>query len=159
MSIGEEWIKALNAEVAKTANTEKAKWIRNNLLIGGGILAVVGFGGVFTCFILFATAGEAAFGSNGFTPRVLVPFLLFIPCGVVGALGRVLVKMGLAVVVAGVTTKYVDNLNLKCTACGRNVKADEKFCPACGAVVRSVCNCGTENDNTSKFCKGCGKKL
>jgi len=160
MAMGMDWVKLLNAEVAKTANTEKAKRIRAHLLLWGGVLAVLGVGGVFTCFVLFVTGGMSLGVGEPPSARMLVPFFLFVPLGMVGALGAALIKMGLAVVVAGITTKYVDNINLKCAACRRNVKADEKFCPACGAAVRLACmNCKTENDNTSTFCKGCGQKL
>jgi hypothetical protein len=76
----QESIKALNADVKNVANCEKAKKLRKKLLTIGLPLAIGGYLGVFICFALFATAGMNAFGPNGFTARVMIPFLLFIPC-------------------------------------------------------------------------------
>ena len=76
----QETIHALNADVKNVANCEKAKRLRKKLLSIGLPLAIGGFVGVFVCFILFATAGFDAFGPNGFTARIIVPFVLFLPC-------------------------------------------------------------------------------
>lgn len=54
-----------------------------------------------------------------------------------------------------------------CTSCGEVAKADEKFCPKCGAKLPertvaegAVCpNCGKQNNIGMKFCSECGTKL
>lgn len=50
-----------------------------------------------------------------------------------------------------------------CTDCGHEYKANDKFCPGCGAKVgteNNVCKkCKKVNDPDAKFCGGCGHKL
>lgn len=61
---------------------------------------------------------------------------------------------------------------LKCSGCGREVKADDAFCSVCGAAVLqpkpmapptdvvSTCpHCGREVRSKAKFCGGCGQRL
>lgn len=153
-------ITKLNADVSDTLNQEKAKKLRKKLIAIGLSLAIIGFVGVFVCFTLFATAGFDAFGEHGFTARVIVPFVLFIPFGMLGGVGSMLASLGFKILIAGETTKFVDkSINVRCE-CGNMIKTDVKFCPACGKQVRKTCSkCNTVNDPNSKFCTNCGEKL
>ena len=45
----------LNKDVNNVANSERAKALRKKLITIGLVLAILGFGGVFVCFILFVT--------------------------------------------------------------------------------------------------------
>ena len=67
--LGDE-IKALNSDVKNVANCERAKKLRRKLLSIGLPMAIIGFAGVFTCFVLFATAGFSGFNENGFTAKI-----------------------------------------------------------------------------------------
>lgn len=158
--LGEE-IKALNSDVKNVANSEKAKKLRKKLLLIGLPMAIIGFVGVFVCFVLFVTAGFSAFGENGFTARVLVPFILTIPCAVVGGIGGTIASYGLRIVVTGYATELIDEtVGSNCPKCGDKIGNDEFFCSKCGYQVRKECpNCKTINSHKDKFCKKCGKEL
>lgn len=154
-------IKALNSDVKNTANSEKAKKLRKKLLSIGLPLAILGFVGVFTCFILFATAGVDAFDDHGFTARVLVPFFLIIPCAVVGSIGAAIASLGFRIVVVGYTSQLIDDtVGNNCPNCGDTISPDEIFCSKCGYQLRKECpNCKTINSHEDKFCKKCGTEL
>ena len=157
-----EEIKELNSDVNNVANCEKAKKLRKKLLSIGLPLAIIGFGGAFACFVLFATAGFGAFKANGgFSARVLVPFILFLPCGVLGGFGSAIASLGFKIVVTGYTTKLIDEtVGNNCPKCGDKISADEIFCSKCGYQLRKECpNCKAINSHNDKFCKKCGKEL
>lgn len=156
-----ETIKALNADVRDVATCEKAKKLRKTLLSVGLTLAICGFAGVFVCLILFVTAGPDAFGPNGFTARIIVPFLLFIPCGLIGATGATLASFGLKIVITGYTANLIDEtVGARCGNCGKTVNPDAVFCSACGAKIKKECPaCKTVNDDSNNYCDNCGAKL
>ncbi len=157
-----EEIKKLNGDVKTVANCEKAKTLRKKLLSIGIPIAVLGFLGVFVCFILFATAGSDGFKSGGgFSARLLIPFILFIPFGIVGCIGATIAGMGFKILVTGYATKLVDEtVGNNCPACGDPIDGDETFCSACGARVKKECpSCHTVNPAKDKFCKKCGTPL
>lgn len=151
----------LNKDVNNVANSERAKALRKKLITIGLVLAILGFGGVFVCFILFVTAGMDAFGDNGFTPRVLVPFILLMPCALIGSLGAAILRMGLSIAITGYTSKLVnDTVVMKCPDCGDPISKDELFCTKCGRKLRNQCSkCGHINEPNDKFCSKCGKEL
>lgn len=154
-------IKALNSGVKNAANSERAKKLRKKLLSIGLPMAIIGFIGVFTCFVLFATAGFGAFGERGFTARLLVPFFLFIPFAVVGGIGSTIASLGFKIVIVGYTSNLIDEtVGNNCPNCGDNVNQDEIFCSNCGYQLKKECpDCKTINSHKDKFCKKCGKEL
>ncbi len=49
---------------------------------------------------------------------------------------------------------------MNCLRCARDVPADAKFCPDCGASLANTCRaCGAVNAPSHKFCKSCGEPL
>ncbi len=156
-----EEIKRLNADVKNVANCARARALRKTLLQIGVPMAVVGLLGAFTCFILFATAGADGFGESGFTARLLVPFVLFVPCGLLGGIGVSIARLGLQILITGYAANLVDEaVGNNCPRCKAPVKADAVFCSACGAELVVKCAaCATVNDTSAKFCKNCGKAL
>jgi len=157
----QETIHALNADVKNVANCEKAKRLRKKLLSIGLPLAIGGFVGVFVCFILFATAGFDAFGPNGFTARIIVPFVLFLPCGAIGGIGSMITTLAMQIIIVGYTTGLVDEVvGNKCPNCGENVKAEMNYCVKCGKKIRKECSdCKHVNNYNSEYCEKCGNKL
>lgn len=156
-----DYIKLLNANVADLAYQEKAKKLKRNLLVWGGIAVGVGGIGILICFILFATAGFDSFTSTGFSARVLIPFCLFPVFGIISGIGGVLLKFGLAILIGGATSRFVDKAtNNRCPVCGDTIQDDEIFCSKCGTPVRKKCPvCGEIQDPKAQFCKKCGTKL
>ena len=151
----------LNADVKNVANCEKAKKLKKKLLLIGLPLAIIGFGGLFTCIVLFATAGSSAFGENGFTARVIVPFVLIIPFAIVISIGLSLSSLAFKIIITGYTTDLADSVvGNKCSNCGDEITDGEMFCGKCGQPVRKQCpKCQHINDVKNKFCERCGEKL
>ena len=49
---------------------------------------------------------------------------------------------------------------LSCNACGRDNRADSKFCLGCGGALSNACpSCGRELPADAGFCDGCGHRL
>jgi hypothetical protein len=47
-----------------------------------------------------------------------------------------------------------------CARCGAQVRAGDRFCPACGAAVVVTCaTCGGEVSPHDRYCRGCGANL
>ena len=157
----QETIKALNADVKNIANCEKAKNLRKKLLVIGLPMAIGGFLGAFICFALFATAGFDAMGPNGFSSRIMVPFLLFLPCGAVGGIGAVIAGLGFKIVITGYTTNLIDEtVGNNCPNCGGTISSEMLFCTKCGTKVKNEClNCKHINNHRSTYCEKCGTKL
>ena len=156
-----EYLLTLVGKANKAANSEEAIAIRKKLIKYGIIGMIVGFGGSFICFVLFASLAIASVNSFGFSPAIIIPFVLFIPCGVIGGLGTLSLKAGLSIVVGQAVTKFIDE-NSYCPNCGDLVTDGEKFCNKCGVPLLSkkhCSKCGTDNDMKDNFCKECGNKL
>ena len=125
----QETINSLNADVKNVTNCEKAKKLRKKLLAIGLPLAIGGFLGVFICFVLFATAGFDAMGPNGFSARIMVPFLLLIPCGIVGGIGSTIASLGFKIVITGYTTNLInETVGNNCPNCGETIGSEMYFC-------------------------------
>lgn len=156
-----ETIKALNANVNDIANCERAKRLRKKLLKIGFIMAVCGILGVLICFVLIATAGHGAMDPNGFSGRIIVPFILLILCGIVGVIGVVLASLGFKIVITGYATNLIDQtIGDSCPNCGKTVDFEMNFCPRCGTKIRKVCsNCKHINHYKNNYCEKCGSKL
>ena len=156
-----EEIKRLNADVKTVANCERAKKLRKKLLCIGLPLAIVGFVGTFVCFVLFATAGTDAFGRNGFSARLIVPFVLFFPSFVIGSIGLLIARTGFQIVVTGYAAELIDEaVGNQCTACGAAIDAENNFCQKCGAKRLKICSaCNTANGIEANYCKNCGGRI
>lgn len=154
-------ITRLNNSAKTVANCEKAKNLRKKLLSIGLSMAIPGFIGLFLCFILFVTAGSNAFGDHGFTARVMVPFLLFIPCGIIGSIGAAIAQLGFKILITGYTTNLIDEcVGNNCPNCGDVITEEEIFCSKCGTKLKYECqNCKTINSLKNKYCSKCGKEL
>ena len=119
------------------ANSQRAKKLRKKLLLIGLSMAIIGFLGVFICFILFATAGFSAFDSNGFSSRIFIPFFLFVSFGVLATIGSTIASYGFRIVVVGYTTQLIDEtVGNNCPECGDKIENDEFFCSKCGYQVK-----------------------
>ena len=157
----QETIKALNADVKDVANCEKAKNLRKKLIKIGLPLSIIGWLGVFVCFVLFATAGNAAFGPNGFSARLIVPMVLFLPLFIMGGIGSTIAGHGFNIVVTGYATNLIDEVvGNNCPNCGESINSEMCFCTKCGTAVRKECpNCKHVNDVKNEYCAKCGTKL
>ena len=49
----------------------------------------------------------------------------------------------------------------KCSNCGKDIPAEAKFCPECGAKqeAKFCSNCGQKLESNAKFCPNCGNKV
>lgn len=155
------YLKRLLYKAKHTTNSEQAKKIRKLLLLYGGLGLAVGGLMVLTGFIGFAKG--AMDSVDNFEPFNPLPFMfLFITGGAVSGLSIYVLLGGLSIVVAGVTTKYLDTRS-KCPNCGNEIDKDEKICSNCGYDLKDMhnklCSCGKENQPGDIFCRSCGKKL
>ena len=144
----------LAAKAKQVTNSEEAKNIRDKLLKTGIPMAVCGFLGAFACFVLFVVFGFMSVEGGSFNILILVPFLLLIPCSIIGGIGAFAIYLGLGIVVAKATTNFLDN-NSYCPNCGDVVEEGELYCKKCGKPLLSkkICSsCHTENDMESVYC-------
>ncbi len=151
----------LNNSAKTVANCEKAKRMRAKLLAIGLSMAIVGFIGVITCFVLFVTAGAKGFSQNGFSPRIIIPFVLFLPCGAIASIGSAIASLGFKILVTGYTTNLIDEtVGNNCPNCGDVIDDEEFFCSKCGTQLKIECpNCKTINSLKNTYCTKCGKEL
>ena len=158
----EDTIKQLNADVNNVANCEKAKQLRKRLLSIGLPMTIGGFLGVFVCFAMFAISGySSASTGNTNIAGTVIPFILFIPFGVVAGIGSMITSLSLKIVITGYTSNLIhETVGNICPSCGETIKPETVFCPKCGTQVKNECpNCKFINKSTNKFCEKCGKSL
>lgn len=155
------YLKRLLYKAKHTTNSEQAKNIRKSLLLFGGLGLVVSSIMVLTGFVGFAKGAMNSVGT--FEPFNPLPYmLLFIAGGIVSGLSLYVLLGGLSIVVAGVTTKYLDTRS-KCPNCGNEIDKDEKICSNCGYDLKDmhkkICSCGKVNQPEDIYCRNCGNKL
>ncbi len=150
------YFQSLFQKAKTTTNSKETEQIKRKLIKSGLIMLIIGSILTFICFISFTTIAW-----NGSTNLMLIPFVLFIPSGILVCIGGIVLKLGLGIVVAKATTNFLD-VNSYCPHCGDVVEVDEKYCKRCGKplLANKICSiCQTENDMESKYCKNCGNKL
>lgn len=154
-------IVSLNSDVKNITNCEKAKKLRKKLLAIGLPLAIIGYLGVFVCFVLFATAGADGFSENGFSARLIVPFVLIIPMAVIACIGTMLASLAFKIIITGYTTDLADSVvGNNCPSCGDKITEEELFCNKCGKPLRRQCpKCNHVNSIKNDYCEKCGEKL
>lgn len=112
-------------------------------------------------FIGFISGAMNSFGSfNPFNP---IPyFLLILSGGGIAGVSVYVLLAGLAIVVVGVTTNFLDG-RTKCPKCGDKIDSDEMICSHCGYDLRKGINncpkCGYDNQLEDEYCRKCGEKL
>jgi len=167
------YLKKLLYKAKHTTNSQEAKKIRRILLIVGGIGALTGIIMVITGFLGFingAMGQTFRFDPSDIPtePIEIKPFnpishmFMFLGGGIVFGISMYVLFAGLSIVVAEVTTKYLDDRE-KCPNCGDEIDADEKICSSCGYDLTNNpnyrCECGKINQKKDKFCRECGKEL
>ena len=157
----QETVKLLNADVKSVANCEKAKKLRKKLITIGLPLGIGGFLGMFVCFILFTIFTFNAVGAGGFSVKIIIPFVLIIPCAIIGGIGSSIASIGFKIVIVGYATGLIDEkVGSSCPVCGEAIGNEMLFCPRCGAKVRKECaNCKHVNSDKNEYCEKCGIKL
>ncbi len=157
-------VMALNNDVNNVANSEKAKALRSKLLKIGVPLLVLGVLGVLGCFTAFTISSINSVNSGataGFPVGVIVPFLLFLPSGMLMAVGGTITSLGVKIVITGYTSKLIsDEAGNNCPNCSDPIGEGETFCTKCGTKLFNKCvKCETMNSEKDKFCKKCGNDI
>jgi transcriptional regulator with XRE-family HTH domain/ribosomal protein L37E len=167
------YFKKLLYKAKHTTNSEEARKIKRVLLTTGGIGLAVGIIMVISGFFGFASGAFNSVGAgfefdpyNPSQPMLPEPFnplpymILFLSGGVIASISVYLLIGGLSIVIAKVTSNYLDTRD-KCPKCGDAIDADEKSCSSCGyTFLKNItCSCGKINQVTDKFCRECGLKL
>lgn len=157
----EDTIKTLNADVKNVANCEKAKKLRKKLLSIGLTLAIVGFLGVFACFVSFAITSFNPSMLDDSTIGLIIPYILFIPFGIIASIGSAITSLGFKIIITGYTTNLInETVGNNCPNCGETFSSEMIFCSKCGTKLKNECpNCKHINSYKSSYCEKCGTKL
>lgn len=155
------YLKRLLYKAKHTTNSEQAKKIKKSLLLVGGLGVLLGGLMVVGGFIGFASGAMNSVGN--FEPFNPLPFMLmFLLGGTVSGISLYVLLGGLSIVVAGVTTKYLDTRKT-CPTCGNEIDSDELICSNCGSNLKDhhekTCTCGKVNQPEDLYCRQCGNKL
>ena len=155
------YLKRLLYKAKHTTNSEQAKKIKKSLLTYGAIGLIVGGTMTLGGFIGFASGAMNSVGN--FEPFNPLPYMFFfLAGGTVTGISVYVLYGGLSIVIAGVTTNFLD-VRKKCPSCGNEIDKDEMICSNCGhdlkAMHKKVCSCGKENQPEDIYCRSCGQKL
>lgn len=163
------FIKKLLYKAKTTTNSDLAKKIRKNLLLGGGIGLAVGIIMIVSGFVSFTSGAFNSVNEMGNFPiqeptlfNPLPSMLLFLLGGVVSSISVYVLYAGFGIAIAEVTTNFLDTRR-KCPKCGDEIDDDERMCSNCGYNLEENpdhrCKCGKANSPEDKFCRECGEKL
>ncbi|MEC9485160.1 MAG: zinc ribbon domain-containing protein [Candidatus Izemoplasma sp.] len=113
----------------------------------------------------FPTSPTDSFNPTITEPEMFNPLphiIVFMLGGVITGISSYVLYAGLAIVVTGVASNYLDD-RPKCPQCGDEVDSDENVCSSCGAKLDSVkaktCDCGKVNQPSDVYCRECGAIL
>lgn len=155
------YFKRLLYKAKHTTNSAQAKKIRKTLIAVGGLGVVLG--GIMVISGFFGFASGAMWSVGNFKPFNPLPFMfLFISGAFISGISLYVLLGGLSIVIAGVTTNYLDTRK-KCPSCGNEIDKDELVCSNCGCDLKDkhnkLCSCGKENQPEDLYCRSCGSKL
>lgn len=152
------YFKKLIYKANHATNSDQAKEIRKKLLTYGGIGLAVGIILIFAGFISFAVGGQRAVSNFNMSYNPIGSIIIFMLGGLITSISGYVVYAWLSIVIAGVTTKFLDEAK-HCPNCNDKVDSDEKICSNCGTRLINVCSCGKVNQLGDIYCRECGKKL
>ncbi len=159
-----ERIELLNRRQNDPTAYAEAESLKKKLNTWGLALTIIGSVGAVCCFLGFALGGMMSVRSFGSSSDfwIIVPWILFLPCGAVAAVGSSLRKKAKAILAlpTGNAREYVGGVDMTCPNCGNEINIHMNFCAKCGKQVRLACpNCHHTNETDSLFCENCGKDL
>lgn len=179
-----KYLKSLVAKANQATNSEEAKRIKKKLLTIGITLTVVGLivliAGIIVSFVGFGINADKSMSSSqpmisGFMSSALIGMVLFIIGAIATGIGTVAIRLALSIVIAGVTSSWLDVKNEEeksinqnnpnydvCPHCKAHIAKNAKFCSNCGkSTVQTITcpHCNAKNPIENKYCINCGQRF